>query len=92
MIYGYDPIFLEKKEVNEWLKEDEDNILLVIEDSNDQVNLSKSFLKKNDVKFSALDSEILLAKALKKQRKYLILNLDKPLSKKNLEIYNLTYK
>ena len=44
-------------------------------------------LKKNDVKFSALDSEILLAKALKKQRKYLILNLDKMLNKKNLEIY-----
>ena len=44
-------------------------------------------LKKNNVKFSALDSEILLAKALKKQRKYLILNLDKMLNKKNLEIY-----
>ena len=44
-------------------------------------------LKKNDVKFSALDSEILLAKALKKKRKYLILNLDKTLNKKNLEIY-----
>ena len=49
MIYGYDPIFLEKIEVNEWLKEDEDNILLVIEDSNDQVNLSKTFLKKNKI-------------------------------------------
>ena len=46
MIYGYDPIFLEKIEVNEWLKEDEDNILLVIEDSENQVNLSKSFLRK----------------------------------------------
>ena len=44
-------------------------------------------LKKNDVKFSALDSEILLAKALKKKRKYLILNLDKTLNKKNLEIF-----
>ena len=44
-------------------------------------------LKKNNIKFSALDCEILLAKALKKQRKYLILNLDKTLNKKNLEIY-----
>ena len=44
-------------------------------------------LKKNNIKFSALDSEILLAKALKKQRKYLILNLDKTLNRKNLEIY-----
>ena len=44
-------------------------------------------LKKNNIKFSDLDCEILLAKALKKQRKYLILNLDKPLNKKSLEIY-----
>ena len=44
-------------------------------------------LKKNNIKFSDLDCEILLAKVLKKQRKYLILNLDKPLNKKNLEIY-----
>ncbi len=49
MIYGYDPIFLEKIEVNEWLKEDKDNILLVIEDSENQVNLSKSFLKKDKI-------------------------------------------
>ena len=44
-------------------------------------------LKKNNIKFSALDCEILLAKALKKERKYLILNLDKKLNRKNLEIY-----
>ena len=44
-------------------------------------------LKKNNIKFADLDCEILLATVLKKQRKYLILNLDKPLSKKNLEIY-----
>ena len=44
-------------------------------------------LKKNNIKFSALDCEILLAKALKKQRKFLILNLDKTLNRKYLEIY-----
>ena len=44
-------------------------------------------LKKNNIKFSAQDCEILLAKALKKQRKFLILNLDKTLNRKNLEIY-----
>ena len=44
-------------------------------------------LKKNSIKFSNLDSEILLAEVLKKQRKYLILNLDKPLNRKNLEIF-----
>tara|TARA_Y100000389_G_C17465180_1_gene524850 strand:- start:716 stop:1921 length:1206 start_codon:yes stop_codon:yes gene_type:complete len=49
MIYGYDPIYLEKIEVNEWLKEDNDNILLVIEDSKDNINFSKTSLKKNKI-------------------------------------------
>ena len=44
-------------------------------------------LKKNNIKFSALDCEILLAQVLNKQRKYLILNLDKTLNRENLEIY-----
>ena len=44
-------------------------------------------LKKNNIKFSHLDCEILLSKVLKRQRKYLILNLDKPLNRNNLEIY-----
>ncbi len=44
-------------------------------------------LKKKNIKFSNLDCEVLLAKVLRKQRKYLILNLDKPLNKKNLEIF-----
>ena len=44
-------------------------------------------LKKKNIKFSNLDCEVLLAKVLRKQRKYLILNLDKTLNKKNLEIF-----
>ncbi len=44
-------------------------------------------LKKNDIKFPDLDCEILLAKVLKKQRKSLILNLDKQIHKENFEIY-----
>ena len=44
-------------------------------------------LKKNDIKCADLDSEILLAKVLKKQRKYLILNLNKQMKKENFEIY-----
>ena len=44
-------------------------------------------LKKNDIKYPDLDSEILLAKVLKKQRKYLILNLNKQMKKQNFEIY-----
>ena len=44
-------------------------------------------LKKNDIKYPDLDSEILLAKVLKKQREYLILNLNKQMKKQNFEIY-----
>ena len=44
-------------------------------------------LKKNDIKCADLDSEILLAKVLKKQRKYLILNLNEQMKKENFEIY-----
>ena len=43
-------------------------------------------LKKNDIKYPDLDCEILLAKVIKNQRKHLILNLDKQINKKNLEI------
>tara|TARA_B100000886_G_scaffold106430_1_gene70989 strand:- start:1839 stop:2684 length:846 start_codon:yes stop_codon:yes gene_type:complete len=44
-------------------------------------------LKKNNIKCPDLDCEILLAKVLKKQREYLILNLDKQIRKENLGIY-----
>ena len=44
-------------------------------------------LKKKNIKFSNLDCVVLLAKVLRKQWKYLILNLEKPLNKKNLEIF-----
>tara|TARA_B100001093_G_scaffold375218_1_gene360277 strand:- start:3455 stop:4708 length:1254 start_codon:yes stop_codon:yes gene_type:complete len=49
MIYGYDPIYLEKIEVNEWLQEDNDNFLLVLEDSSEKINISKSFNKKDKI-------------------------------------------
>ena len=51
------------------------------------IKKGSKILKKNNIKFPNLDCEILLAKVLNKQRKYLILNLDKTLNKKNLEIY-----
>ena len=44
-------------------------------------------LKKSDIKSPDLDCEILLAKVIKKQREYLILNLDKQLNKENLKIF-----
>ena len=51
------------------------------------INEGSKILKKNDIKCPVLDSEILLAKVLKKQRKYLILNLNKQIKKKIFEIY-----
>ena len=55
------------------------------------IKKGSKILKKKNIKFPDLDCEILLANVLKKQRKYLILNLDKPLNKKNFEIYRYTF-
>ena len=41
------------------------------------INEASEILKKNDIKSAKLDSEILLSEVIKKDRKYLILNLDK---------------
>jgi len=38
-MYGYDPIFLEKRKLNEWLQESDDNIIVIFD--------------KNSLKFSA---------------------------------------
>ena len=51
------------------------------------IKKGSEILKKNDIKSPDLDCEILLAKVLKKRRKYLLLNLDKQICKENLEIY-----
>ena len=54
---------------------------------NAAIKKGTEILKRNDIKCPDLDCEILLAKVLKKQRKYLILNLDKQIHKENLETY-----
>ena len=54
---------------------------------NAAIKKGAEILKKNNIKYSDLDCEILLAKVLKKQRKYLMLNLDKQIHKENLETY-----
>ena len=45
------------------------------------------FLKKKGIKCAQLDSEILLSEALKKNREYLIINLDKKMKYKNFKSY-----
>tara|TARA_B100000902_G_scaffold101145_1_gene103495 strand:+ start:3393 stop:4235 length:843 start_codon:yes stop_codon:yes gene_type:complete len=44
---------------------------------------ANNFLKKNYVKSHLLDSELLISKAIKKKREYIILNLDKEIKKED---------
>ena len=45
-------------------------------------------LKRNNIKTSSLDSEILMTKAIGKNKKYLILNSSEKIDKKNLNYFN----
>ena len=45
-------------------------------------------LKKNKVKTALLDSEILMSKAIKKEREYILLNLDKEIDEENIIYFN----
>ena len=44
-------------------------------------------LRKNKIKFPQLDSEILMSKSLKKDRKYLVLNLEKSITNESFEAF-----
>ena len=46
---------------------------------NQAIQEATNLLNKNNIKSSKLDSEILMAKAIKKKREYIILNSNKPL-------------
>ena len=48
------------------------------------IEKANQLLKKNNIKSAMLDSEILMSKVIKKDRKYVILNLDKKLKRKDL--------
>ena len=50
--------------------------------------IAQRILEKSSTKFSQLDIEILMSKAIAKDKKYIILNLDKEISKKNLDYFN----
>ena len=49
-MYGYDPILLEKRELNEWLNESDDNILLVFNRNSISFSKSRSSIKNNILK------------------------------------------
>ena len=52
---------------------------------NQAIQEATNLLNKNNIKSSKLDSEILMAKVIKKKREYIILNSNKPLQN---DIYN----
>jgi len=52
------------------------------------INIGTQLLIKNNIKTASLDSEILMTKALNKNREYVLLNLEKNLKKKELIAYN----
>ena len=56
------------------------------------INKANLSLKKNNIKSANLDSEILMSNVIKKDRNYIILNLNKILSKKDLEDFNYLVK
>lgn len=47
-MYGYDPIFLEKRKLKEWLQESEDNILVIFDKNSLKFSASPNDSKKNN--------------------------------------------
>ena len=47
-MYGYDPIFLEKRNISEWLQESDDNILLIFDKQKLRFSASPNDSKKNN--------------------------------------------
>ena len=52
------------------------------------VQKAQLFLKEKNIKTPVLDSQILMSEAIKKEKEFIILNLDKEISNKNLEYFN----
>ena len=53
------------------------------------INCAVNILKKSNIKTPHLDSELILSKIIKQDRKYIILNHKEHLNKKNLSISEL---
>ena len=51
------------------------------------ISKAKYFLESNNIKSSGLDCELLMSKVLKKNRNYILLNLDKNLKKKSFNYF-----
>ena len=55
------------------------------------ISKAKYFLESNNIKSSGLDCELLMSKVLKKDRNYILLNLDKNLKKKKILQFSKSY-
>ena len=56
------------------------------------INQASKILKKNNIKTAKLDSEILISKVIKKERKFIFLNLRKEIKKKSFDDFNRLIK
>ena len=56
------------------------------------INQASKILKKNNIKTAKLDSEILISKVIKKERKFIFLNLRKEIKKKSFDDFNSLIK
>ena len=70
-MYGFDPINLEKKDIDVWLHESPDNILLVIEKNTISFSKTKSYTSKSKSKKSDLDKNSSNEKIFCLKRQYL---------------------
>ena len=53
------------------------------------ISKAKYFLESKNIRSSGLDCELLMSKVLKKDRNYILLNLDKNLKKKFLTVFKV---
>jgi len=88
-MYGYDPILLEKRNINEWLNESADNILLIFDKS--QLNFSKSPLNTSNDKIFCLKRQFIFNPQLKELCVECILNNNKLMVKETYNSENMYY-
>jgi hypothetical protein len=88
-MHGYDPILLEKRNINEWLNESEDNILLIFDKT--QLNFSKSPVNESNDKIFCLKRQFLFNPQLKELCVECILNKNQLMLKETYNSENIYY-
>ena len=88
-MYGYDPILLEKRNINEWLNESDDNILLIFDKSH--LNFSKSPSNESNDKIFCLKRQFLFNPQLKELCVECILKNNQLMLKETYNSKNIYY-